>query len=80
MRNHGQRKRKIESGDNFSFLFLPIFKTNEQTNTLRIKLTLLFPTLIVGFQNHLLSSDIYQAYVQPRSNDWHFGEYKEGCM
>lgn len=37
MRNHGQRKRKIESGDNFSFLFLPIFKTNEQTNILRIK-------------------------------------------
>ena len=76
-----KKKKKTEGkGNNFSFLFLPIFKTNRANTYVQNEKgylsTTLFPIHPVGFQNGLLLSVIYWASIQPRGNDKHFGEYK----
>lgn len=67
-------------GNNFSFLFLTIFKTNRANkyaqNEKRCLSTTLFLIHIVGFQNSPLLSVIYWTSIQPRGKDKYFGEYK----
>lgn len=69
-------------GNNFSFLFLTIFKTNRANkyaqNEKGCLSTTLFLIHIVGFQNSPLLSVLYWTSIQPRGKDKYFGEYKGG--